>query len=137
MKFSPLLQCNNNLHSSTYQTLFYTCMSQNYLLSTLFLEINNIFDFFICSICLRFYCKRDRGRDCMENPEKTTDLPQITDKLYHIILYWVHHTMSGIRARFSDDSLGTDCTDSCNPTTIPNPKTVFIVKISNSKNKIV
>jgi hypothetical protein len=62
---TELLECNNKLHSSTYQTLIYTCMTQSYLLSTLFLEINYIFDFFICSIYLRFYCKKGRGRDRM------------------------------------------------------------------------
>ena len=48
----------------------------------------------------------------LEYPKKTSNLPQVTDKIYHILLYQVHLAWVGFELT-TLMVIGTDCIDSC------------------------
>ena len=85
-------------NSQINMTVRYECLrKQNRVMIMVFnVTFNNI------SLCYssQFYT----GGGSPDYSEKTSDQPKVTDEIYHIMLYWVHLAMKGVRARnFRDD----------------------------------
>jgi hypothetical protein len=71
---------------------------------------NLMIKLYIFSLILGLWCLTPLST--MEYTEKTTELPQVTEKLYYIMLYWVYLAWAGFEFT-TLVVICTDCTFSC------------------------
>ena len=95
-----------HLHISTYSmTSRQGSFFNYYIISYLFILLG-LGLWFLTSLSTIFQlyrgCQFYSGRKS-EYPEKTTDLPQVTDKLYHLMVYRVHLGWAGFELNVSGD----------------------------------
>ena len=87
----------------------YGCIEKNILQQLISSQTPDRFSKLLCSMAVAYYWQRKS-----ENSEKTSDLPQVTDKLYHIVLYRVNLAWVGFELTMLV-VLSTDCTGSYKP----------------------
>jgi len=101
---AEVIECRSHFLSSSSSSTFRLALIVGWLI-------------FWCLMPLSTICQLYRGSQFYwwrkpEYPEKTTDLLQVTDRFYHIMLYRVYLARAGFKLT-TLVVIGTDCTGSC------------------------